>query len=136
LASCTSILSTCLYVFGFVFVYCCFTAALCVLFSFFLGHGTHNIMHYFSRIIMRAMANIMRFVAMRALLRHCCCVTAALLLLLYCCFTAAVLLLYCCFTAALLRINDSRGTFFFPRVSGQVGGAAGGVLDTGRVRRQ
>jgi hypothetical protein len=76
-----------------------FTAALLLLYACcflsFLAMARIISCIIFSRIIMRAMANIMRFVAMRALLRYCCCVTAALLLL-HCCFTAALLLLYCC----------------------------------------
>jgi hypothetical protein len=66
-------------------LYCCFTAALLLLYC--------NVRY-------RVHKRGLRFSTGRACLLYCC-FTAALLLI-YCCFTAAVLLIYCCFTAALL----------------------------------
>jgi hypothetical protein len=66
-------------------LYCCFTAALLLLYCCFTAH-------------MGLDGSVLRC----SWCRLYCCFTAALLLL-YCCSTAALLLLYCCFTAVLLR---------------------------------
>jgi hypothetical protein len=68
------------------FVFCCFTAALLLLYCCFTVCPEKSV---------RALKK-----ATRANLELLC------FLLLYCCFTAALLLLYCCFTAALLYVSS------------------------------
>ena len=80
------------------YVYCCFTAALLLLYCCFYSCFTAALLLLCCCFCCFFVAALLMFLLLLP-----CCFTAALMLL-YCCVTAALLLLYCCFTAALLQV--------------------------------